>query len=56
MANVPGVFEIDIDDDRNSGLGYNGSSCSQNGMHGSGPSGSVGQGGDIALDIEIQVS
>ena len=45
MANVPGMFEIDIDDDKNSGIGFShgGIGCpySQNG----GPGGSSGGAG-----------
>ena len=63
MANVPGVFEIDIDDDKNPGLGYShgglGGQYSQNGGPGGGSgAGSCAQDGEhaINLDIEIQVN
>ena len=63
MANVPGVFEIDIDDDKNPGMGYShgglGGQYSQNGGPGGGSgAGSCAQDGEhaINLDIEIQVN
>ena len=63
MANVPGVFEIDIDDDKNPGIGYShgglGGQYSQNGGPGGGSgAGSCAQDGEhaINLDIEIQVN
>ena len=61
MANVPGVFEIDIDDDKNPGMGYShgglGGQYSQNGGPGGGLGASCAQDGEhaINLDIEIQV-
>ena len=63
MANVPGVFEIDIDDDKSPGIGYShgglGGQYSQNGGPGGGSgAGSCAQDGEhaINLDIEIQVN
>jgi hypothetical protein len=63
MANVPGMFEIDIDDDKNSGLGFNHGGIGSQYSHNGGPGGSSGGAGTcghedehaINLDIEIQV-
>jgi len=60
MANVPGVFEIDIDDDKNPGIGYShgglGGQYSQNGGPGGGSgAGSCAQDGEHAINLDIEI-